>query len=178
MFGTSSIGGAPIAGSSTKYSSISLFAEGADAFGAALVMLLSTAYPTSDVSDGTWTDQAGGSNLYAAIDETTPSDADYIKSAELEASGSDVCEVALDALGDAGLSTDHVVRYRYRKQGAATMNLSFQLRQGTSTVIASWSHNGIGTDWVDGQYTLSEAEANSITDYSDLRVRITASVPA
>jgi hypothetical protein len=39
------------------------------------------ARPTSDQSAGTWTTDTGGTtNLYAAIDETSPSDADYIQS--------------------------------------------------------------------------------------------------
>jgi hypothetical protein len=40
-----------------------------------------TIRPESDTgTDGTWTDQAGGTSLFAAIDESTPDDTDYIKS--------------------------------------------------------------------------------------------------
>ncbi|MDQ3222387.1 MAG: hypothetical protein M3Q75_02790, partial [Gemmatimonadota bacterium] len=54
--------------------------------------LVQYARPASDVTDGTWTDQAGGTNLFAAIDEITASFTDYIESAELTTTAS-VCEV-------------------------------------------------------------------------------------
>lgn len=133
-----------------------------------------TVRPISDVSDGTWTDQDGGTNLYAAIDETSASDTDYIKSADIEAGDSDVCEVLLGAMSAPSVDTDHVIRYRYRAQGDLTINLTVALRQGTGTQIASATHNGVGASYVDGVLTLSEAEAANITNYHDLRLRFTA----
>lgn len=142
----------------------------------AIVSVSAYARPISDVSAGSWTDQSGGTtNLYSVIDETSYSDADYVKSSDLT-SGTDVLEVALTSLTDPVSSTGHIVRYRYRAQGAAaaTMDLVVSLRQGASTTIATWTHTDIGTSYVDAVQTLSSGEANSITDYTDLRLRFVA----
>jgi hypothetical protein len=132
-----------------------------------------TVYPISDVTDGTWTDQDNGTSLYAAIDETVASDTDYIKSAMLESGQSDVCEVKLGDIGEASDTNGHVIRYRFRAQGTATMNFTVALMDGASE-ITSWSHNGVSTSYVDAAQTLSTGQAGSITNYADLRLRFTA----
>lgn len=133
--------------------------------------------PSGDVTDGSWTNEAGSNvNLYASIDETTASDADYIQSSELGA-GSDVCEVALAALTDPISSSFHIVRYRYlRSYGTVPINLTVALMQG-ATQIASWTHTSVDTTAISVEQTLSGAEADAITDYADLRLRFTATVP-
>lgn len=142
--------------------------------GQALATVVVTVHPVSDVTDGTWTDQAGGTSLYAAIDETSADDADYIQSAMLLSAASDTCEVLLDAASASSVDTDHTVRYRYRSQGAATMNLTVSLRQGASTEIAAWTHTGVGSSFTDAAQALTTLQASNITDYSDLRLRFVA----
>jgi hypothetical protein len=137
-------------------------------------VVLVTVYPASDVTDGTWTDQSGGTSLYAAIDEALADDADYIKSTMLASGASDTCEVLLGSLTAPDVDTNHTVRYRYRSQGAATMNLTVSLRQGASTEIAAWTHNGVGSSFVNAAQSLTELQASNITDYSDLRLRFVA----
>ena len=141
-----------------------------------------TVYPSayltaiSDVTDGGWTNEFGSNvNLYASIDEVVPNDSDYIQSSQLESGQSDTCEVAITPIGDPTVSYGHKVVYRYRKQGnaLATMNLTVSLVDGT-TVIATNVHNSVGTTHVDGEFSLSPAQADSITNYSDLRFRFTA----
>jgi hypothetical protein len=144
--------------------------------GQALAPIVVTVYPVSDVTDGTWTDQAGGASLYAAIDETSADDADYIKSTMLTSGASDTCEVLLGSMTAPDVDTNHTVRYRYRAQGAATIDLTVSLRQGASTEIAAWTHNGVGSSFVDAAQSLTELQASNITDYSDLRLRFVASV--
>lgn len=70
------------------------------------------ALPNADVSVGGWT-ASTGSDLYAMIDETTASDADYIQSATTPSS--DVAEVALTNPADPAVSTGHIIRIRARK---------------------------------------------------------------
>lgn len=133
------------------------------------------ARPDSDVSVGAWTTDAGGTtNLFQSIDESSASESDYIRS-ELAPSSS-VYECGLSNLVDPLSSAGHVVRYRYQKDaaGGATINLVVQLRQGASTVIASATHNGISETITAGSFTLSSGEADSITDYTDLRIRFSA----
>ena len=126
--------------------------------------------PASDVSGGNWTPSTG-STLYETVDEVTPSDVDYMRS-ENSPSAS-LVSVGLQSGSDPSESSFHIVRYRYAKSGTGTINLSFALLEGL-TVRAQWSHLDISDTFVTGEYTLSAAEADSITDYSNLRIRANA----
>ena len=133
------------------------------------------ARPTADVTDGTWTDQAGGVSLFAAIGETTASDADYIQSASATTTA-DVSEIALGTITDPAVSTGHIIRYRYGKDVAAgdVVNLTVSLRQGTATEIAVWTHTDISDVPTTVAQTLTAAQADAVTDYSALRLRFSS----
>lgn len=122
------------------------------------------ARPTSDVSTGTWT-ASSGSDLFAMLDETTASDADYIVT-----TGASTCEVALAGLNDPAVSTGHIVRYRI---SSTTGGITVRLRQGTTT-IASWTHNPAPTSLTTYSQTLSAGEADSITNYGALKLQFEA----
>lgn len=122
------------------------------------------ARPTSDVSAGTWT-ASTGSDLYAMLDETTANDADYISTVNAS-----ICEVALGSLTDPASSTGHVVRYRI---AADSGGIIVRLRQGTTT-IASWTHNPAPSSLTTYAQTLTGGEADSITDYSALKLQFEA----
>jgi hypothetical protein len=127
--------------------------------------------PTTDITDGTWTDQAGGTDLRAALDETVADDSDYIQSF---ADGlSDICEIKFSSVADPLSSTDHIVRYRYARNGPAREDLTVCLMQG-ATIIKQWNHTDIDEVLTSVSQTLSGTEADSITDYTDLRLRIKA----
>lgn len=125
------------------------------------------ARPTSDVSLGGWSGPA-----FSAIDEAVASDADFTTSPTAPAGAT--LEVALGAVEDPQASTGHVVRYRYRKNttGGAQINLTVALMQG-AVQIASWSHTNIDAVTTAAQ-TLTGPQADAITDYSNLRLRFTA----
>lgn len=122
------------------------------------------ARPTSDVTTGAWVSSLGGS-LAAAIDEAIADDADYIGTTY----GS-TCEVGLGSLADPGVSSGHKVRYRIAADAGAIV---VRLRQGTTT-IASWTHDPAPTSLSTFEQTLSGAEADSITDYSALKLQFEA----
>lgn len=130
------------------------------------------ARPDSDVTIGTWTPTP----LYQQIDEVTPSDVDYIESAKNPVN--DTCEVDLSDVEDPEVSTGHVIRYRYKKDatGGNIIDLIVRLMQG-AVEIASWTHNDIGDTIVQAEQTLTGPQADSITDYTDLRLRFIANVP-
>lgn len=121
--------------------------------------------PASDVSAGTWTSSLGGA-LNAAIDETTIDDADYINTETV----ADECVVGLQSASDPATSTGHLVRYRLRGDGSSAIQVS--LMQGAA-VIATWTHNPAPVAWTTYTQTLSAGEADSITDYTALRMRFT-----
>ena len=121
--------------------------------------------PTSDVTVGSWSPTSGAS-LYAMLDETTPSDVDYIRTG----TPADSCTVGLAAATDPAVSTGHVVSYRI--QGNGTSGLTVSLRQG-ATLIASWTHDPAPTDWTTYAQLLTAGEADAITDYAALRLQFT-----
>jgi hypothetical protein len=132
------------------------------------------ARPNADISLGGWTDENDGTtNIYQSIDEVTPSDLDYIKSSVNPTS--DAVVIGLESKPAPIVDTGHVLRYRYRKEGSGTVNINVALMEGSS-VIASWQHDDIGTITT-AEQTLTELQAGSITDYSSLRFRVTASEP-
>lgn len=122
--------------------------------------------PISDISAGAWTPSSGG-DLYAMLDEVSPADADYIVT-----STASTCEVRLTALADPATSTGHTVRVRVPAGFSPGGSLTVYLVQGT-TVLDTWA---IGTPSADTTYSrnLSGAVIDSITDYTDLRLRFTA----
>jgi hypothetical protein len=135
--------------------------------------------PSTDTTNESYTDQAGGStNIYTTIDEVTADDADYVRSAL--APTSDVYVTKFTSVEDPVSSVNHTVRYRYKKDsaGGAQINLTVELRQGyvsevsQGTLIATCgSHSNITETWTQNAYTLSGAEADSITNYADLYLR-------
>lgn len=135
------------------------------------VLATDFARPISDVSAGSWTTTP----LYAKIDETVADDGDYIQSSQRPST--DVCEVRLNGLVDPAESGGHHVRYRYAKDssGGDTVNLQVDLVENT-TVRATWSHSNISSTPATADQTLSGAEADAITDYTNLRLRFTATV--
>ncbi len=129
------------------------------------------ARPNSDVAVGSWENEGGSTPLYASVDETAANDdTDYVRCHE---SAANPCEVGLDTLTDPAVSSGHVVRYRYRKDAPQSLDLTVRLLQGATTV-ASQAHADISTSYTDGSFTLSSGEADSITDYSDLRLEFEA----
>ncbi len=140
--------------------------------------------PSADTynSDG-WLDEVDGVDIYQSIDEVSPSDADYIISAS--APTLDIYVTKLTTMEDPVIATGHIVRYRYQKDaaGGSTINLIMTLYEGyvnegaKGTLIATEVQNNISNGWVTGAYTLSAGEANSITDYTDLAVRLSADQP-
>lgn len=142
------------------------------------------ARPDSDITnDNAWDDPApGGDNdniLYDEIDELARSDADYTTSGPIDLllDPSETWEVGLSDVTDPQTSTAHIVRYVFKKDssGNPQIDLTVTLLQGTTT-IASWIENNINQNFRLSTQTLSAAEADSITDYSNLRLRFVAAI--
>ena len=145
------------------------------------------ARPDADTNNvDAYTDQAGGStSLFATIDETSASDADYIRT--VASPSNDVIVFRLSDVTDPVSSANHVMRVRSATDvasGGETLDLTCQLRQSyvnegsPGTLIATLTRTGFsGTTWTDTSYTLSGAEADAITDYTALFYRILINRP-
>lgn len=92
-----------------------------------------------------------------------------------EISNSGVYECLFSSLVDPAASSGHTIRYRLAFAGGASSGSSTTtLRQGT-TVIATWTDTATGS-FGDFTHTLTGTQADSITNYADLRVRFAATV--
>lgn len=140
------------------------------------------ARPDADIVRTGWAEDDDTTDaLFAEIDESSPNDADYIKSPTPPGTNVYVC--SLSNVVDPVSSVNHVVRVRARKQptGGATIDLLVELRQGyvnegsQGTLINTRTIAGLTDTFVTDADTLSGAEADAITNYSDLFLRFVAS---
>ena len=140
------------------------------------------ANPVSDSVDGAWTTQDNGTDLVSVIDEDVAADADYIRS-ELQPDNS-ACRIKLEGLSDPNSSTGHILRWRIAKDAGAgaTVNMTLTLRQGggdvlgAGTQIASFARSDVSETFTTYEETLSGAEADAISDYSDLYLELAGDV--
>lgn len=137
--------------------------------------------PSTDTTREAWEEDDGTTtDIFDQIDEVSADDADYIRSALVPTT--DAYVTKLTSITDPLQSTGHIVRYRYGKDvtGGAQIDIVVQLRQGyvnegsPGTLIASQTHTNVAVFPVAGTFTLSGAEADSITNYTDLYLRFTA----
>ena len=124
------------------------------------------ARPDSDITFSNWT------GSYTAIDEASYDDGDYIQGAN---NNNGSAEVGLSDVADPVSSSDHVLRFRaWQQNNTKNRQLTAYLFQGT-TQIASYACGNLVKDTPTAySYTLTGAEADSITDYTDLWLRFTS----
>jgi hypothetical protein len=134
--------------------------------------------PSTDTTRDNWEEDDGTTtDIFDQIDEAIADDADYVRTQLTPTS--DVYVTKLTTLEDPISSSGHTVRYRYGKSatGGDQIDITVQLRQGyvnegsPGTLIASATHADVGAFPVAGSIVLSGAEADSITDYTDLYLR-------
>lgn len=130
------------------------------------------ARPDSTISTGGFT-AVGAPTHHEATDEVTANgDTDYD-----EADSADTTlELGLSDVTDPELSTGHIMRFTHNSSGTnPPEKLNWQLMQeGTQIVVINNVQISRGS-YATASYTLSSAEADTITDYSDLRFRFTLS---
>jgi hypothetical protein len=137
--------------------------------------------PNADTNNpGTYTNQAASStNIYQAIDEAVADDADYIQS-PVAPTSTKVYVTKLQSGTDPVSSSGHVLRWRYNKDaaGGAQINMTVELRQAyvseasLGTLIATRTFNNVSDVFTNDNYTLTGGEADAITDYTNLYLRI------
>ena len=143
------------------------------------------ARPDADTYNGDgWTEDDGDTtNMFQEIDETSPSDTDFVRSPVTPTN--DAVVFRLSDVTDPVSSSGHIVRIRYSadQDGQEAIDFVFELRQGYTnegsqgTLINSKTVSDItSTTWVTDVDTLSGAEADAITNYADLFIRIVCNV--
>jgi hypothetical protein len=129
------------------------------------VATVQIARPIADLSNTGWTPSAGA-DLYPMVGETVRDDGTYISADAVGA----LCELDLADLVDPAVSTGHLPTLVLSAPGGG--GITVRLRQGTTT-IALWTYHP-GTSPTEYTPTLSGAEADSITDYTALRLQFEA----
>jgi len=144
------------------------------------------ARPSTDTTLDSYTDQTGGTtNIYTTIDESVASDLDYIRSATDPSNAAYVTK--LTSVTDPVSATGHVLRVRMGTDvasGGNQIDATVELREGyvsetsQGTLICTLSQSNINQgSFADYSANLSAGEANSITDYTDLYVRVVMNKP-
>lgn len=125
-------------------------------------------------SDATNTGNGG----FADIDESVASDADFWFGDNNQA---DELEVSLSNVGDPLSSSGHTFRYRIAKTNAGVVDgtgnavtVTARLLQGATQIATDTAKTADGT-WTQYSLTLSGAEADAITDYTDFRLEFVTS---
>lgn len=129
--------------------------------------------PASDIALGNFLPTpASPVTGFDKLDEVSADDADYVSSPS-SPSGEEY-EFKFSSMVDPVSSADHDVNYRLRKDVAAgaQINAVVELRQGASTLIKQWTHNDLSNAWTTFAQVLAGAEADLITDYTDLRLKV------
>ena len=132
-------------------------------------------------------ESANNVTLWESINESVPSDTDYIISAKNPASN--VYVTKLTSVSDPLVDTGHVVNFRYKKDvavNAEQIDLTIELRQdyaneaSPGTLIANAAAGAfanISSAWTNGTFTLSNTAAGNITQYANLFLRFTFNKP-
>ena len=139
--------------------------------------------PEADTYNGDgWTEDDGDTtNMFQEIDETSASDTDYVRSAL--APTNDAVVFRFSDVEDPVSSSGHIVRWQWGKDAAsgATITGTVELRQGyvnegtQGTLIATCaSAETVPDTFTADSYTLTGGEADAITDYTSLFIRIVA----
>jgi hypothetical protein len=126
--------------------------------------------PSADISAGSYTPTP----VWQQLDEGSADDDTSVVDSANNPGESDGTgfEVVLGSVPDPQSSSGHVVRVRARRNGGArTITLNWRLYQGATPIIAAKSLQ-MTDSYQTSSYTLTGGEADAITDYSDLRVRV------
>lgn len=131
--------------------------------------------PDSDVATGSWT----ATPLWSKVDDdsTVNASGDGTTIASDNNTAPDNADFTLSDGTDPESSTGHILRARWNKDstGGHAITAVLELWQGTAgsgTLIATLSVVDIGATEVESTYTLSGAEADAITNYADLQLRL------
>jgi hypothetical protein len=126
--------------------------------------------PASDEDISGFAPFGGPTTCWECIDGQYPVITQYIYG---DANG-EYAQVGLSAGDDPEVGTGHIVRWYWAsiRDSTPPEKGSIYLYQGVSTIIATCASAAtLPLSWTADSYTLSESEANAITDYSALQLR-------
>ncbi len=153
--------------------------------GARTTVILFAAHPDSDPGvrwvNGLGLPPCSDLLTFNCVNEDLRNDNDFIQTIGLGSSGSDVQLYTLSDIEDPLRSDSHFLRYTLREANVGTNPVAFEieLRQG-GTTIATFTHPSGTLSKVNYELfsqELTGTQSDSITDYSQLELTLTASCP-
>jgi len=133
------------------------------------------ARPDSDISAGGWEPQGSSAEttLWESLDEVTADDGvTYIEALDGE---NITCEVGLSNITDPGGNTGYFIRFTMQGTGSGgPERCNIELFEG-ATVRADTGSQTSRAAWGAKSYELTTGEADAITAFTDLRLKITSS---
>lgn len=138
--------------------------------------MVQIARPDSDISTGGWEPQGSTAEttLWESLDEVSANDGtDYIEALNGE---NITCEVGLDnSITDPGGNTGYFLRCRMQGKGSGgPERVSIALFEGATQRAISGNFANRDS-WADKFYELTTGEADAITAFTDLRIKLTSS---
>lgn len=132
--------------------------------------------PSSDITTTNWTRSSGTNAYYTYINEVTADDNTYV---QITATTNSPLEVGLGTgyvAPKSRTAANHIVRVRAWSVGGAGAGEqhTILLLEGATTIATVASGTLSRTAGTAITYTLTQAEANSINSFSNLRLRFTA----
>jgi hypothetical protein len=121
--------------------------------------------PSSVVSAGSWLSNPSGT-LQSCVNELVPSTAEFIETF----TDGDVVNLAVPSAVEPLAGQKNRVKYMIK--GSSGNGCTVELLSNT-TVIATWTHNPAPTDWTTYSQLLTAPQLASISDFNNLRIRIT-----
>jgi hypothetical protein len=139
-----------------------------------LITITTTISPSADATAGGWT-PTGAVTLSAAIGETVPNDANFIKSSS--GPSFDVCRVQFASPPVIPPPAPVQLAYRVSQDNTTqTLNLTTTLKQGTN-IIALWSNDINSAGFTTFTQTLTTAQYAAISDWTNLFLEFDANSP-
>lgn len=132
--------------------------------------------PDEDVTFTSLNTTDGGGVAYTEVDEAVADDADYIYS---NSGGTGIAVLGLGSGDDPGPDdTNHSLTFRAKHGGTSLGSMTIAIKQGGVTKLTKvYAGSALTSAWAEYTWSLSEAEAALLTDYSTLSVSITMASP-
>ena len=126
------------------------------------------ARPVSTIAAGGWTAVSAPTHHEATDEETPNGDTDYAQAG----STAGTLKLGLSSVSDPGVGTGHTLRVSVKALGSkGPERLDGWLYEGAALIATAFAAVSITRDSYNlYEYTLTEAEANAITDYGNLAV--------
>jgi len=133
--------------------------------------MVQIALPDADIVAGSWTAVGGPSTLFDAVDDGMASDSEYME----DIANNTTAELGLQTVTDPVGNIGHILRVRLQGNGSGgPERCQVALFEGaTQRAISGFMTSRAA--WDTQTYTLTTGEADAITAYTDLRIKIISS---